>query len=463
MALPQIGRNGCQLPHLTKSGELLQANSMKITVIGTGYVGLVSGTCFAEMGIDVTCVDVDAAKIDALRSGVVPIYEPGLDELIRKNMECGRLHFSTSLPDSLRNSEVVFIAVGTPAREDGSADLHYVFDVAAEIGETLDHYTVVVTKSTVPVGTSFKVKSLIADALSRRGATVDFDIANNPEFLKEGAAIKDFMSPDRVVIGVENERAEKIMRRLYKPFIVVNDRIQITDIASSEMIKYASNAMLATRISFMNDIANLCELVGADFNKVRKGVGSDTRIGNKFLYAGCGYGGSCFPKDVKALVSTAERYGYEMRVLKAVEDVNQRQKQILFDKLVRRFGSNLNGKKITLWGIAFKPETDDIREAPAMVIIRRLLDSGASVSVYDPAAMDECRRIFGSDLTFAPDKYTALQHSDALLLVTEWKEFRLPDFLRMRSLMRTPLLLDGRNIFDRDEVLSAGFEYEKIG
>lgn len=436
---------------------------MKITVIGTGYVGLVSGTCFAEMGIDVTCVDVDAAKIDALRSGVVPIYEPGLDELIRKNMECGRLHFSTSLPDSLRNSEVVFIAVGTPAREDGSADLHYVFDVAAEIGETLDHYTVVVTKSTVPVGTSFKVKSLIADALSRRGATVDFDIANNPEFLKEGAAIKDFMSPDRVVIGVENERAEKIMRRLYKPFIVVNDRIQITDIASSEMIKYAANAMLATRISFMNDIANLCELVGADFNKVRKGVGSDTRIGNKFLYAGCGYGGSCFPKDVKALVSTAERYGYEMRVLKAVEDVNQRQKQILFDKLVRRFGSNLNGKKITLWGIAFKPETDDIREAPAMVIIRRLLDSGASVSVYDPAAMDECRRIFGPDLTFAPDKYTALQHSDALLLVTEWKEFRLPDFLRMRSLMRTPLLLDGRNIFDRDEVLSAGFEYEKIG
>ncbi len=436
---------------------------MKITVIGTGYVGLVSGTCFAEMGIDVTCVDVDAAKIDALCSGVVPIYEPGLDELIRKNMECGRLHFSTSLPDSLRNSEVVFIAVGTPSREDGSADLHYVFDVAAEIGETLDHYTVVVTKSTVPVGTSFKVKSLMADALSRRGVTIDFDIANNPEFLKEGAAIKDFMSPDRVVIGVENERAEKIMRRLYKPFIVVNDRIQITDIASSEMIKYASNAMLATRISFMNDIANLCELVGADFNKVRKGVGSDTRIGNKFLYAGCGYGGSCFPKDVKALVSTAERYGYEMRVLKAVEDVNQRQKQILFDKLVRRFGSNLNGKKITLWGIAFKPETDDIREAPAMVIIRRLLDSGASVSVYDPAAMDECRRIFASDLTFAPDKYTALQHSDALLLVTEWKEFRLPDFLRMRSLMRTPLLLDGRNIFDREEVLSAGFEYEKIG
>lgn len=436
---------------------------MKITVIGTGYVGLVSGTCFAEMGIDVTCVDVDAAKIDALCSGVVPIYEPGLDELIRKNMECGRLHFLTSLPDSLRNSEVVFIAVGTPSREDGSADLHYVFDVAAEIGETLDHYTVVVTKSTVPVGTSFKVKSLIADALSRRGVTIDFDIANNPEFLKEGAAIKDFMSPDRVVIGVENERAEKIMRRLYKPFIVVNDRIQITDIASSEMIKYASNAMLATRISFMNDIANLCELVGADFNKVRKGVGSDTRIGNKFLYAGCGYGGSCFPKDVKALVSTAEQHGYEMRVLKAVEDVNQRQKQILFDKLVRRFGSNLNGKKITLWGIAFKPETDDIREAPAMVIIRRLLDSGASVSVYDPAAMDECRRIFGFDLTFAPDKYTALQNSDALLLVTEWKEFRLPDFPRMRSLMRTPLLLDGRNIFDRDEVLSAGFEYEKIG
>lgn len=437
---------------------------MKITVIGTGYVGLVSGTCFAEMGIDVTCVDVDAAKIDALRRGVVPIYEPGLDELIRKNMECGRLHFSTSLPDSLRDSEVIFIAVGTPAREDGSADLHYVFDVAAEIGETLDHYAVIVTKSTVPVGTSLKVKSLIADSLSRRGASsVGFDIANNPEFLKEGAAIKDFMSPDRVVIGVENERAAKMMQRLYKPFIVVSDRIQITDIASSEMIKYASNAMLATRISFMNDIANLCELVGADFNRVRKGVGSDTRIGNKFLYAGCGYGGSCFPKDVKALVNTAEQYGYEMRVLKAVEEVNQRQKSVLFDKLSRRFDGNLRDRKITLWGLAFKPETDDIREAPSTVIIRKLLSADAFVSVYDPAAMDECRRIFGSDITFAPDKYAALQHSDALLLVTEWKEFRLPDFARMHSLMRTPLLLDGRNIFDRDEVLSAGFEYEKIG
>lgn len=436
---------------------------MKITIIGTGYVGLVSGTCFAEMGIDVTCVDVNSEKIGRLREGIVPIYEPGLDELIRKNTECGRLHFSTSLKNSIAGSEVIFIAVGTPSGEDGSADLHYVYDVAGEIGKSLEHYSVIVTKSTVPVGTSLKVKATIAGELSRRGAAIDFDIANNPEFLKEGAAIKDFMSPDRVVIGVENERAEKIMRRLYKPFIVVNDRILVTDIASSEMIKYASNAMLATRISFMNDIANLCELVGADFNKVRKGVGADTRIGNKFLYAGCGYGGSCFPKDVKALVNTAGQHGYEMRVLKAVEAVNDRQKGVLFDKLTRHYGSDLHGRRITLWGIAFKPETDDIREAPAVVIIRRLIDAGADVTVYDPAAMDECRRIFGDSIAYASDKYDALVNSDALLLVTEWKEFRLPNFTLMRSIMRKPLLIDGRNIFDRDEVLAAGFEYEKIG
>ena len=436
---------------------------MKITIIGTGYVGLVSGTCFAEMGIDVTCVDVNSEKIGRLREGIVPIYEPGLDELIRKNTECGRLHFSTSLKNSIAGSEVIFIAVGTPSGEDGSADLHYVYDVAGEIGKSLEHYSVIVTKSTVPVGTSLKVKATIAGELSRRGAAIDFDIANNPEFLKEGAAIKDFMSPDRVVIGVENERAKKIMMRLYKPFIVVNDRILVTDIASSEMIKYASNAMLATRISFMNDIANLCELVGADFNKVRKGVGADTRIGNKFLYAGCGYGGSCFPKDVKALVNTAGQHGYEMRVLKAVEAVNDRQKGVLFDKLTRHYGSDLHGRRITLWGIAFKPETDDIREAPAVVIIRRLIDAGADVTVYDPAAMDECRRIFGDSIAYASDKYDALVNSDALLLVTEWKEFRLPNFTLMRSIMRKPLLIDGRNIFDRDEVLAAGFEYEKIG
>jgi len=436
---------------------------MKIAIVGTGYVGLVSGACFADMGIDVTCVDVDTAKIASLRQGIVPIYEPGLDELIRKNAECGRLRFSTCLAEALADAEAVFIAVATPADSDDSADLHYVFEAAREIGQVLDHYVVVVTKSTVPVGTTVKVKEVIERETEVRGLKVNFDVANNPEFLKEGAAIKDFMSPDRVVVGVENERAAAIMRRLYKPFIVVSDRIQITDLASSEMIKYASNAMLATRISFMNDIANLCERVGADFNKVRKGVGADTRIGNKFLYAGCGYGGSCFPKDVKALIKTAEQKGYEMKVLRAVEEVNEYQKSVLFDKLAEHYGTKLTDKTIAIWGLSFKPETDDIREAPAMAIIEQLINAGARVKVYDPAAMEQTRNRFGNRIEYAADKYAAIKGADALLLVTEWKEFRLPDFERMKRLMRTPLILDGRNIFDRDELHNGGFEYEKIG
>lgn len=436
---------------------------MKIAIVGTGYVGLVSGTCFADMGIDVVCVDTDKAKIAALRQGIVPIYEPGLDELIRKNTECGRLQFSTCLSEAIADAEAIFIAVATPADNDGSADLHYVFEAAREIGQSLAHYAVVVTKSTVPVDTSLAVKATIRQELDKRGCDIDFDIANNPEFLKEGAAIKDFMSPDRVVVGVENERAATIMRRLYKPFIVVSDRIQVTDLASSEMIKYASNAMLATRISFMNDIANLCERVGADFNKVRKGVGADTRIGNKFLYAGCGYGGSCFPKDVKALIKTAEQNGYDMKVLRAVEEVNEYQKSVLFDKLAEHYGADLKEKTIAIWGLSFKPETDDIREAPAMVIIEKLIGAGATVKVYDPAAMEPTRKRFGNLVEYAADKYAAVEGADALLLVTEWKEFRLPDFERMKRLMRTPLILDGRNIFDREDMRLTDSTYMSIG
>ena len=436
---------------------------MKIAIVGTGYVGLVTGTCFAEMGTEVFCVDVNAEKITNLKQGIIPIYEPGLEEMVHRNQQAGRLHFTTDLTECLNEVEVLFSAVGTPPDEDGSADLKYVLEVARTVGRNMTKHLLVVTKSTVPVGTARKVRETIQEELDKRGLPLEFDVASNPEFLKEGAAIKDFMSPDRVVVGVESERAKELMTRLYRPFLLNNFRVIFMDVPSAEMTKYAANAMLATRISFMNDVANLCEIVGADVNMVRKGIGSDARIGNRFLYAGIGYGGSCFPKDIKALIKTAKSNGYRMRILEAVEAVNEEQKSILFRKLDDYFKGDLKGKRVAMWGLAFKPETDDIREAPAMVIIRRLLDSGASVSVYDPAAMDECRRIFGSDLTFAPDKYTALQHSDALLLVTEWKEFRLPDFLRMRSLMRTPLLLDGRNIFDRDEVLSAGFEYEKIG
>ena len=438
---------------------------MKIAVVGTGYVGLVTGTCFSEMGVHVTCVDVDSHKIDMLKNGLIPIYEPGLETLVRKNTKSGRLQFTTRLEDVLNDVDIVFSAVGTPPDEDGSADLKYVLEVAHTIGKHLNRYIVVVTKSTVPVGTAMKVKAAIQEELQKRGSNIEFDVASNPEFLKEGNAVKDFMSPDRVVVGVESERARKIMARLYKPFMIVSDRLIFTDIPSAEMIKYAANSMLATRISFMNDIANLCELVGADVNMVRKGIGSDTRIGKKFLYAGCGYGGSCFPKDVKALIKTAADHGYPMRVLQAVEDVNADQKLVLFQKLVNHYGEEkaLQGKTIAMWGLAFKPETDDMREAPALVLIDKLLEVGATVKVYDPVAMDECRRRLGDAVTYATDMYDAATDADALILVTEWKELRMPNAETLLHKMRGHLILDGRNILDGEELQQAGFEYHCIG
>jgi len=439
---------------------------MKIAVVGTGYVGLVTGTCFSEMGVHVTCVDVDERKIESLNKGIVPIYEPGLETLVHKNMKSKRLFFTTRLEQVINDVDIVFSAVGTPPDEDGSADLKYVLDVAHTIGQHLNHYVVVVTKSTVPVGTAGKVKAAIQAELDRRGVNQDFDVASNPEFLKEGNAVKDFMSPDRVVVGVESERARKLMARLYKPFMIVSDRLIFTDIPSAEMIKYAANSMLATRISFMNDIANLCELVGADVNMVRKGIGSDTRIGKKFLYAGCGYGGSCFPKDVKALIKTAADLGYPMRVLQAVEEVNASQKLVLYRKLVNYYGGDetqLKGKVIALWGLAFKPETDDMREAPSLVLIDLLLKAGAAVKAYDPVAMDECRRRIGDRITYCTDMYQAASGSDVLMLVTEWKEFRMPHIDTLQHCMRGRLILDGRNILDGDELRAAGFEYHCIG
>ncbi|WP_314936350.1 UDP-glucose/GDP-mannose dehydrogenase family protein [Alloprevotella tannerae] len=435
---------------------------MKIAIVGTGYVGLVSGACFAEMGIDVTCVDIDQAKIERLRAGDIPIYEPGLDELVLRNSQEGRLHFTTRLADCLDGVEAVFSAVGTPPDEDGSADLRYVLEVAREVGRHMQHYLVVVTKSTVPVGTARKVEAAIREELTKRGVDIPFDVASNPEFLKEGSAIKDFMSPDRVVVGVESEKARELMTRLYAPFMLNNFRVIFTDVPSAEMIKYAANSMLATRISFMNDIANLCELVGADVNQVRKGIGSDTRIGSKFLYPGCGYGGSCFPKDVKALVQTAEQNGYDMRVLKAVEEVNERQKSVLFEKLRRHYG-DLQGKTIALWGLAFKAETDDMREATSLVTIRHLLEAGCTVRVFDPAAMDEARRRLGDAVIYASDIYDAAKGADALLLLTEWKQFRLPSWARVHDLMRSPIVFDGRNIYDPAEMRKNGFEYYSIG
>lgn len=418
---------------------------MNIAIVGTGYVGLVSGACFAETGATVTCVDVDENKIEALKKGIIPIYEPGLDELVVKNVRAGRLKFSTCLPDIINEQEIVFTAVGTPPDEDGSADLKYVLQVAKTIGENLNRYLVVVTKSTVPVGTSRKVYTAIKKELDKRGVDVQFDVASNPEFLKEGNAIKDFMSPDRVVIGVESERAKKILTKLYKPFLINNFRVIFMDIPSAEMTKYAANSMLATRISFMNDIANLCELVGADVNKVRAGIGSDTRIGRKFLYAGCGYGGSCFPKDVKALIKTADDNGYSLEVLKAVERVNERQKGVMFEKLKRSFnGESLAGKKIALWGLAFKPETDDMRESTALVVMKKLLDEGCIVTAYDPEAMKECKRIMGDSIIYCNDMYEAVNGADALLLLTEWKEFRLPDWEAIgRSMNRNWYLTAG--------------------
>lgn len=437
---------------------------MNIAIVGTGYVGLVSGACFADTGANVTCVDVDINKIERLKKGEIPIYEPGLDELVLKNVKAGRLKFTSSLPEVLNEQEIVFSAVGTPPDEDGSADLKYVLQVAKTIGQNLNKYLVVVTKSTVPVGTARKVRATIHEELDKRGVDVAFDVASNPEFLKEGNAIKDFMSPDRVVVGIESERAKTILTRLYKPFLINNFRVIFMDIPSAEMTKYASNSMLATRISFMNDIANLCECVGADVNMVRQGIGSDTRIGRKFLYAGCGYGGSCFPKDVKALIKTADDCGYSMEVLKAVEHVNEKQKSILFHKLQAAYnGESLKGKTIALWGLSFKPETDDMRESTALVIIKLLKEAGCTIRAFDPVAMDECRRRVGDDVIYCRDKYEAVFHADALLLLTEWKEFRLPSWDVVGSAMNKKLIIDGRNIFDPEELAEAGFEYHCIG
>ena len=436
---------------------------MKIAIVGTGYVGLVTGTCFAEMGTEVFCVDVDKNKIDNLKKGIVPIYEPGLDELVARNMQAGRLHFTTELKECLDEVEVLFSAVGTPPDEDGSADLKYVLEVARTVGRYMNKYILVVTKSTVPVGTAQKVKQAIKNEQIKRNVNIEFDIASNPEFLKEGAAVKDFMSPDRVVVGVESERAEKLMSKLYRPFLLNNFRVIFMDVPSAEMTKYAANSMLATRISFMNDIANLCEIVGADVNMVRSGIGSDTRIGRKFLYPGIGYGGSCFPKDVKALIKTAEQNGYTMRVLTAVEEVNENQKSVLFEKLMKQFNGDLQGKTVALWGLAFKPETDDMREAPALVLIDKLLKAGCKVRAYDPAAVQECKRRIGDTIYYACDMYDAVLDADVLMLVTEWKEFRLPSWAVIKKTMSRQIVLDGRNIYDKKEMEELGFIYHCIG
>lgn len=436
---------------------------MNIAVVGTGYVGLVSGTCFAEMGVNVTCVDVDVKKIENLLQGNIPIYEPGLDEMVLRNHKEGRLHFTTDLTTCINNVEVIFSAVGTPPDEDGSADLKYVLEVARAVGRNMQKYMVLVTKSTVPVGTAQKVKAAIQEELDKRGVQIPFDVASNPEFLKEGAAITDFMSPDRVVVGVESERAKELMTKLYRPFLLNNFRVIFTDIPSAEMIKYAANAMLATRISFMNDIANLCEIVGADVNMVRKGIGSDTRIGTKFLYPGCGYGGSCFPKDVKALIKTAEQNGYNMQVLKAVENVNDAQKTVVFNKLNKFYNGNLKGKTIAIWGLAFKPETDDMREATSLVTIDLLLKAGCKVRVFDPVSMEECKRRIGNEVEYGTDMYDAVLNADALLVLTEWKQFRLPSWGVIQKSMNDNVLIDGRNIYDSEEIKDQKFKYFCIG
>ena len=436
---------------------------MNVAVVGTGYVGLVSGACFAEMGVHVACVDIDEEKIESLKNGKIPIYEPGLDEMVRRNANEGRLTFTTSLKDVIDDVALVFSAVGTPPDEDGSADLKYVLNVAREFGQNIKKYTVLVTKSTVPVGTAMKVKAAIEEELEKRGEQIPFDVASNPEFLKEGAAIKDFMSPDRVIVGVESERARSLMMRLYRPFMLNNFRVIFTDIPSAEMIKYAANSMLATRISFMNDIANLCEIVGADVEMVRRGIGADTRIGRKFLYPGCGYGGSCFPKDVKALIKTAEKNGYEMKVLKAVEEVNEHQKTVVFSKLSKCLDGQLEGKTIAVWGLSFKPETDDMREATSLVTIDLLLKAGCKVRVFDPVAMDECKRRLGDVVEYAKDMYDAVLDADAMLMLTEWKLFRLPSWGVMKKTMRNALVIDGRNIYDAEELAEYGFEYHCIG
>jgi len=436
---------------------------MKISIVGTGYVGLVTGTCFAEVGLDVTCIDIDLTKIENLKKGIIPIYEPGLTEMVHRNAEKRRLSFTTKLASSLDKCEVIFIAVGTPPDEDGSADLKYVIDVAREVGKNIQDYILIVTKSTVPVGTAKKVKAALQEELDKRGMKTDFDVASNPEFLKEGNAVDDFLKPDRIVVGTDSEKAERIMNKLYKPFTLNGHPIIFMDVASSEMTKYAANAMLATKISFMNDIANLCEIMGADVNFVRKGIGSDSRIGNKFIYAGIGYGGSCFPKDVKALIKTASENNYELRLLNSVEQVNNDQKSILVTKLERHYKSKLKGKKIALWGLSFKPQTDDMREAPSLVIIEKLLKAGCKIKAYDPVAMVEARRRIGDVVEYSKDQYEALIDADALLLTTEWKEFRLPNYNVMKKLMNHPVIFDGRNIYDIAEMKSNGFKYYCIG
>lgn len=437
---------------------------MKIAIVGTGYVGLVTGTCFSEMGMNVHCVDVDSIKIENLKNGIIPIYEPGLEDMVVRNYQAGRLKFSTRLSDVLDEVDIVFSAVGTPSDEDGSADLQYVKEVAKTIGQNLTKYLLVVTKSTVPVGTASQIKTIIQEELDKRGLSdLVFDVASNPEFLKEGTAINDFMHPDRVVVGVESDRAKEVMDRLYKPFTINNYRMIYTDIPSAEMIKYAANAMLATRISFMNDIANLCEIVGADVNMVRAGIGSDNRIGKKFLYSGCGYGGSCFPKDVKALMKTAEDNGYKMQVLKAVDEVNEYQKTVLFKKLHDYYNGALRGKTIALWGLSFKPKTDDLREAPSLVLINKLLEAGVKVRAYDPIAIDEAKKRIGDKIEYAKDIYDATLEADAILLVTEWNEFRLPSWSAIKKLVKKPLVIDGRNIYNGNELRDMGFEYISIG
>ncbi len=436
---------------------------MKITIVGTGYVGLVTGTCFAEVGIDVTCVDIDKTKIENLKKGISPIYEPGLDPMIERNVQKGRLSFSTDLASCIEGTDVIFSAVGTPPDEDGSADLQYVLDVARTVGRNMNNYILMVTKSTVPVGTAKKVRNAIQEELDKRGVKIEFDIASNPEFLKEGDAINDFLKPDRIVVGVESQKAEDIMKSLYKPFTLNGHPTIFMDVPSAEMTKYAANSMLATKISFMNDIANLCEIMGADVNMVRKGIGSDSRIGSKFIYPGIGYGGSCFPKDVKALIKTANKNGYNMRVLKAVEEVNDDQKSVLFTKLCNHYKGNLKGKTIAMWGLSFKPQTDDMREAPSLVLIKKLLDAGCKIKAYDPVAMHETQRKIGDIIEYSKDSYDTLVDADALMLATEWTEFRFPNWEAIKKLMKQPVILDGRNIFDYKEMKNNGFEYYCLG
>jgi UDPglucose 6-dehydrogenase len=436
---------------------------MKVAIVGSGYVGLVTGTCFAEVGIDVMCVDIDKNKIENLKNGIIPIYEPGLEEMVHRNMKKGRLQFTTSIAEALEDCEVLFTAVGTPPDKDGSADLQYVLSVARDCGKNMKDYLLIVTKSTVPVGTALKVKEALREELEKRGVSIEFDVASNPEFLKEGAAIDDFLKPDRIVVGLDSPRAEELMKSLYKPFTLNGHPIIFMDITSAEMTKYAANSMLATKISFMNDIANLCEIVGADINMVRKGIGSDSRIGTKFIYPGIGYGGSCFPKDVKALISTAEGFDYELRVLKAVEAVNQDQKSVLYNKIMKHYNGNIKGKTVALWGLSFKPQTDDMREAPSLVIIKKLLEAGAHVKAYDPVAMNEAKHTLGNTIVYSEDQYEALIDADCLMLITEWPEFKFPNFNIIRKLLNEPVIFDGRNIYELAEMKRKGFNYYCIG